>query len=70
MPVLSVQLEAPVTFLGMEITLTMIPMGKWTLVAQSDHIFNIDKRLERGKISSIANFLFFVTGHLAACYTY
>tara|TARA_B100001057_G_scaffold265923_1_gene266139 strand:+ start:14606 stop:14818 length:213 start_codon:yes stop_codon:yes gene_type:complete len=70
MPVLSDQLEASVTFLGMEITLTMIPMGRWTLVTQSDHILNIDKRLERGKISSIANFLFFVTGHLASCYTY
>ena len=58
MPVLSDQLEAPVTFLGMEITLTMIPMGKWTLVAQSDHIFNIDKRLERAKLAPLQIFSF------------
>jgi hypothetical protein len=58
MPVLSVQLEAPVTFLGMEINLTMIPMGKWTLVTQSDHIFNIDKRLERAKSAPLQIFSF------------
>ena len=58
MPVLSDQPEVPVTFLGMEITLTMIPMGNWMLVTPSDHIFNIDKRLERAKSTPLQIFSF------------
>ena len=58
MPVLGHQLETPVIFLGMEINLTMIPMGKRTLATQTDHFFNIHKRPEMARYPPLQIFSF------------